>query len=390
MGSGGQWADGHRAPALWSLPSSLVPAPGVHLGSLRPLWAPESRATWPLPLAPIWGPRASLSSLRPQWGLGALQSPREDWDAPFRGHPGDGGRAGFHLETPDQGGHLACRPVPPSPRPRRRCAGSPRAHTCGPFSAAPPPGRPACVSPACSGSSPSAPPPTSPSSGPAAPAGPSLGRPAAGARGNPRPGPPRLVPGTQGGAPPPRPGPGLTQARPLLPGLLAEEPLEQQAEVAEDDEGRGQRGALVVLHDEVHALRPPERVGVALHRLERGAGRGGRAGVWAWPGRACGRGQGPSPAPGAPPPSCLTSPISLCGVSSGASFIWGLPCPPLPRTSPQLGVRAVGQGLGEAPPPPPCAEPPPRPRLQPGVWGPPTSGPLPPRAPGWGACTRMG
>lgn len=61
---------------------------------------------------------------------------------------------------------------------------------------------------------------------------------------------------------------GLTQVRPLLLGAFPEQPLEQQAQVAEDDEGRRQGGALVVLHDEVVALELPERVRVALHHLE--------------------------------------------------------------------------------------------------------------------------
>lgn len=133
MGSGGQWAEGHRAPALRSLPSSLVPAPGVRLESLRPLWAPESRATWPFPLAPIWVPRASKSPPCVRSGGWAPSRARgRTGVAPFWGHPGDGGRAGFHLKTPDRGGHLAYRPLPPAaepgaPRPQRarlRCPGS--------------------------------------------------------------------------------------------------------------------------------------------------------------------------------------------------------------------------------------------------------------------------
>ena len=94
-------------------------------------------------------------------------------------------------------------------------------------------------------------------------------------------------------APCPRPGPGpgplrprgsgrsLTQARPLLRGPPLQEPLEHQAQVAEEDERGRQCRALVVLHDEVEALELPEGVRVALHHLERvAAGGGGGAACW--------------------------------------------------------------------------------------------------------------
>lgn len=111
--------------------------------------------------------------------------------------------------------------------------------------------------------------------------------------------------GLRAPARPPARGRGLTQVRPLLLGPLPEQPLEQQAQVAEDDEGRRQGGPLVVLHDEVVALKLPERVRVALHHLERVAvgpacGRGARAASGPRPAPRHSRG----PQPASPPPSC--------------------------------------------------------------------------------------
>lgn len=59
----------------------------------------------------------------------------------------------------------------------------------------------------------------------------------------------------------------------LLLGLgLLDQAEQHLREVADDDEGRGQRGPAVVLHDEVVALELPEDVRVALHHLEGVAG----------------------------------------------------------------------------------------------------------------------
>lgn len=88
------------------------------------------------------------------------------------------------------------------------------------------------------------------------------------------------------------PGQRLTQVLPLLLGRLPEDALECQAQVAEEDEGRRQGGAPVVLHDEVVALELPEGVGVSLHHLERVAGNTGDlsppAAPGTWPGHCAG------------------------------------------------------------------------------------------------------
>lgn len=62
----------------------------------------------------------------------------------------------------------------------------------------------------------------------------------------------------------------------LLLGLgLLDQAEQHLGEVADDDEGRGQRRPAVVLHDEVVALELPEDVRVALHHLEGVAGEQG-------------------------------------------------------------------------------------------------------------------
>lgn len=59
----------------------------------------------------------------------------------------------------------------------------------------------------------------------------------------------------------------------LLLGLGPLDQAEQHLrEVADDDEGRGQRRPAVVLHDQVVPLELPEDVRVALHDLEGVAG----------------------------------------------------------------------------------------------------------------------
>lgn len=98
------------------------------------------------------------------------------------------------------------------------------------------------------------------------------------------------------------PGRSLTQARPLLRGPPPQEPLEHQAQVAEEDERGRQRGALVVLHDEVEALGLPEGVRIALHRLERVAADSS--------GQAGGVGTQPcAPPRPAPPPGLPATPL---------------------------------------------------------------------------------
>lgn len=114
--------------------------------------------------------------------------------------------------------------------------------------------------------------------------------------------------------------------------------------MAEQDEGRGQGRALLVLHDEVVALELPEHVGVALHHLERVAG---GAGVWA---AGCTWRKGPPP---------LLPPVSLCGAcQSGGPLGQSPPLLHEPRlwTPAGLGLRRPrpcspegggGQGLGQ-------------------------------------------
>lgn len=54
----------------------------------------------------------------------------------------------------------------------------------------------------------------------------------------------------------------------LVLGFLPEDLLEHQAQVAEQDEGRGQSWSSMVFNDEVVALKLPEHVCIALHHLE--------------------------------------------------------------------------------------------------------------------------
>lgn len=60
----------------------------------------------------------------------------------------------------------------------------------------------------------------------------------------------------------------LTQVLLFVLGFLPEDLLEHQAQVAEQDEGRGQSRPSVVFNDEVVALKLPEHVCIALHHLE--------------------------------------------------------------------------------------------------------------------------
>lgn len=84
---------------------------------------------------------------------------------------------------------------------------------------------------------------------------------------------------------------GVSRPRTQLPvppaGNLKDHPLDEELQVAEEDEGRRSRRAAMVFLDQVVPLELPDLVRVLLHLLERVAGerRGERRGV---------RGQGPS------------------------------------------------------------------------------------------------
>lgn len=55
---------------------------------------------------------------------------------------------------------------------------------------------------------------------------------------------------------------------PFVLGFLPEDLLQHQAQVAEQDEGRGQSWSSVVFNDEVVALKLPKYVCIALHHLK--------------------------------------------------------------------------------------------------------------------------